>query len=104
MICDNGTNFKNGTRELSKIEDNKIYQQLVKHNIQWISNPPIGSHFAGSWDRQTRTIRKVLVQISREFGDMFDDASFYNVTCDVEVIINSRPLTITVKIVKTLKR
>ena len=97
LRCDNGTNFVGAERELrealTEMKKDHIQHELLKHNIQWIFNPPAASHMGGSWERQIRTVRKVLAQLSREFGDMFDDESFHTLMCEVEAIINSRPMT-----------
>ncbi len=54
---------------------------------------PAASHFGGVWERQIRTVRKVLTQLSKEFGDQLDEESFRTLMCEVEAIVNSRPLT-----------
>ena len=97
LRCDNGTNLVGAERELrealNEMKKDHIYHQLLKENIQWIFNPPTASHFGGSWERQIRTVRKVLSHLSHEFGDMFDDESFCTLMCEVEAVVNSRPLT-----------
>ena len=78
---------------LAEMKVDRIQQHLLKHHIEWIFNPPAASHFGGVWERQIRTVRKVLSYLSREFGSMLDDESFCTLMCEVEAIVNSRPLT-----------
>ena len=47
----------------------------------------------GIWERQIRTVRKVLSHLVRQFGDRLDEESFRTLMCEVEAIVNSRPLT-----------
>ena len=65
----------------------------MKYSIQWVLNPPAASHMGGIWERQIRTARKVLSSLSHEYGYKLDDDYFQTLMCDVESIINSRPLT-----------
>ena len=94
---DNGTNFVGAQRELrealAEMKDDVVKQMLMKQNIKWIFNPPAGSHFGGVWERQIRTVRKVLTQLSHEFGEQLNEESFRTLMCEVEAIVNSRPLT-----------
>ncbi len=46
-----------------------------------------------TWERQIRTIRKVLSSLSQEFGVRLDDESFRTLMCEIEAIVNSSPLT-----------
>ena len=61
--------------------------------IEWFFNPPASSHMGGVWERQIRSVRKILAGILHENGEQLDDESFRTVLCEVEAIVNSRPLT-----------
>ena len=95
--CDNGTNFVGAERELrealSHMDNGPVKEFLMKYSIQWVFNPPAASHMGGIWERQIRTARKVLSSLSHEYGYKLDDDSFQTLMCEVESIINSRPLT-----------
>jgi hypothetical protein len=47
----------------------------------------------GVWERQIRTIRQVLAGILHEHGERLGDESFQTLLCEVEAIVNSRPIT-----------
>ncbi|XP_064120244.1 uncharacterized protein LOC135224850 [Macrobrachium nipponense] len=94
--CDNGTNFHGAERELKaaldEMEEKKIEKYLSHHHIEWKYNPPAASHMGGCWERQIRTIRKVLSALVKEFGERLNDESLRTLLCEVESIVNSRPL------------
>ena len=95
-ICsDNGTNFVGAERELrqaiSKLNSSKVEKFLSQKSIQWKFNPPSASHMGGVWERQIRSIRKVLSGLMKH--QSVDDESLTTLLCLVESIINSRPLT-----------
>lgn len=54
-------------------------------------NPPSGSHHGGIWERQIRTIRRVLCAILRQ--QTLDEEGLQTLLCEVEAIINDRPIT-----------
>ncbi len=95
MRSDNGTNFVGGQAELRKavkeFNQTKIEQTLQKKDIQWVFNPPSASHMGGVWERQIRTVRKVLSGLSQE--QRLDDDGLHTLMCAVEGIINGRPIT-----------
>ncbi|KAK0144597.1 hypothetical protein N1851_017050 [Merluccius polli] len=95
MRSDNGTNFVGTERELREavqaLENAKIQDILQSKGITWMFNPPAASHFGGVWERQIRTIRKVLYSIVKQ--ETIDDEGLHTLMCDVEAIINSRPIT-----------
>ena len=94
MHSDNGTNFVGAERELfHSLDQGHIRNQLLKSHIDWKFNPPAASHMGGIWERLIMTVRKVLSQLLSEFSDRLDDESLRTLFCEVEAIINSRPLT-----------
>ena len=92
---DNGTNFKSGERELRKaIQDwncKRIIEYFQQQEIVWKFNPPAASHWGGVWERQIRSVRKVLGSLLKEQN--LDDEGLYTIMCQAESIVNSRPLT-----------
>lgn len=64
---------------------------LLQKEIQWDFTPPASSHIGGVWERQIRTVRKVLNAILKE--QTLDDERLSALFCEVEAIINGRPLT-----------
>jgi hypothetical protein len=73
--------------------DGDLRDRLLKMNIQWVFNPPTASHMGGVWERKIRTVRKVLTFLYINFKHILDDEAFATLMCEVESIVNSRPLT-----------
>lgn len=92
---DNGGNFVKGSKEISNAisewNHQKIDAYLLQHEVQWIFNPPTGSHHGGTWERCIRTVRKVLNAILNQ--QILDDEGLSTLLVEVESIINSRPIT-----------
>lgn len=76
---------------ISEWNEEKIHNSLLQKNIKWIFSPPYGSHFGGIWERCIRTIRKILRSLLRE--QITDDESLPTLMCEVESILNSRPIS-----------
>lgn len=95
MRSDNGTNLVAAERELREAiqewNQSKILDCLMQKGIQWVFNPPAGSHFGGIWERQIRTVRKVLRSILKE--QLVNDEGLLTLMCEVESVLNDRPLT-----------
>ena len=97
LRSDRGTSFTGADRELRdevdklQNEDNRIQRAALEMKIDWRFNPPHASHFGGAWERQIRTIRKILNAILTE--QSFTDETLHTLMCEVECIINNRPLT-----------
>lgn len=93
--CDRGTNFVGAERELREAmkawNQAAISETLLQKNIDWIFNTPHASHHGGVWERQIRTVRKVLNAVTKE--QVLTDEGLSTLMCEVEAIINSRPLT-----------
>ena len=95
MRSDNGSNFVSGNKELRKAisewNERQIHEFPLQRNIKWLFNPPSGSHLGGVWERCIRTVRKILVALIKE--QPLDDEGLTTLMCEVEAIINERPIT-----------
>jgi transposase InsO family protein len=92
---DNGGNFVGGEKELRQAiggwNQHQVHEFLLQKGIKWTFNPPASSHFGGVWERCIRTVRKVLTALLRE--QLLDDEGLATLMCEVESIINGRPIT-----------
>ena len=92
---DDATNFTSGERELRESinawNQSKIHDTLLQKNIKWIFNLPSGSHFGGVWERCIRTARKILQALLQM--QIIDDEILSTLMCEVESMMNGRPLT-----------
>ena len=95
---DNGTNFVGAERELreaiKEMNHDEITEKLRQQQIDWKFNPPAASHMGGVWERHIRTVRRILATLLREHAGRLDDKSLHTLMCEVESIVNSRPLTV----------
>lgn len=92
---DNGKNFVGAEHELREATEqwnqSRIKDALMQKGIQWVFNPPAGSHFGGVWEQQIRSVRKILRSVLKE--QTVNDECLGTVLCEVESILNDRPLT-----------
>ena len=95
ILSDNGSNLVGARRELLKsvreLNKGQIHNHLLRKNIDWRFNPPSASHFGGVWERMIRTIRQVLHAVLKE--QVLNDEMLHTVLCEVEAIVNDRPIT-----------
>ena len=94
---DNGTNLVGSEHEMRKEIENwnvqKINGVLLQKSISWRFNPPTASHFGGVWERLIRLIRKILYSLLRQQNIRLDDESLQTLFCEVEAVLNCRPIT-----------
>ena len=97
VYSDNGTNFIGAERELKdSIKDwneKQVQDWLLQRDIRWKFNPPTASNFGGIWEREIRSVRKVMNGLTHAQNLNLDDEEFNTLLCEVEAILNSRPLT-----------
>lgn len=95
LRSDNGTNFVGAERELKAAIEQWNHMQitdlLLQKGIKWSFNPPAGSHHGGSWERLIRSVRKVLNSTFKVQN--LDEEGLHTVICEIEAILNSRPIT-----------
>ena len=93
--CDNGKNFKVGEKELREAIQQwnqvKVNEFLCQRNIHWIFNLPAASHMGGVWERVIRSVKRVLNALLR--SQTMDDEGLQTLMCELEAILNGRPLT-----------
>jgi hypothetical protein len=96
VLSDQGTNFTGACSELSKslrdLDKDLISRFSVKHGVEWKFNPPGASHMGGAWERLIRSIRKVMAGVLDGHARL-NDESLETLFCEIEFILNGRPLT-----------
>ena len=92
---DNGRNLVRGERELRALmglwNQERISLGLAERSVKWIFNPPDASHMGGAWERQIRTVRRVLAGLTNE--QVLTDEALRTLLTITEGIVNDRPLT-----------
>ena len=92
--CDRGSNFVGAKNILEdnwkQLNTDKIRKDLVGKGIDWEFNPPGASNFGGVWERMIGIVRKVLESVMGL--QTLDDDSLGTLFCEVEAVVNSRPL------------
>ncbi|XP_043238748.1 uncharacterized protein LOC122390137 isoform X1 [Amphibalanus amphitrite] len=76
--------------ELARLDVSRLEQFALGKGIEWVFNPPSASHFGGCWERCIRTFRKVWRSMPTQ---RLDDEGLHTLFCEVESVLNSRPLT-----------
>ena len=92
---DNGTNFVGGSPEILKCMKSLNQRRIeeVNREVEWFFNTPYASHMGGVWERQIRTIRKILTSLLNKYAEKLTDEVLETLFAEVESMINSRPLT-----------
>ena len=95
IISDNGTNFVGGERELREaikdLNQERIVNELSKSHIDWQFLPPAASHMGGAWERLVSSVKRALKVVLGM--QIVSDEVLTSTLCEVEHVINSRPLT-----------
>ena len=95
IFSDNGTNFVAADRELAEeiqaVNSKKLRDELVLEAIEWHFNPPHAPHMGGVWERIVRSVKQLLRHLVGE--RLLNDEELVSFLCEVEKILNDRPLT-----------
>ena len=95
ITSDNGSNFIVGEYELralvNNLDNKSIAQHLNSRNITWKFNPLLSPWMGGSWKSLIKPVKQALRAIST--GKIFTDETLQTYLCEVESILNKRPLT-----------
>jgi len=94
MFSDQGRNFVGAEVELRSLSDmfdgEPFRKELLARDIEWHFNPPYSSHRGGVWERQIRSIRRILGAVSRE--QVLTEESLSTFLVEAERVLNNRPL------------
>lgn len=63
----------------------------MREGVKWSFNPPTASHHGGFWERLIRMVRGILCSVLKE--QTLNDEGLNTVFCEVEAILNSRPIS-----------
>ena len=92
---DNGKNFVGAERELrQELEQwnhGRIQDEMNDRRIKWLFNPPAASHMGGVWERQIRSVKRVLAGLTHE--QVLSYEMLVTLLVVAEGIINNRPIT-----------
>ena len=93
ILSDNGTNFVGADNEFKAYADQlkKLEEPMSLQEIVWKFNPPGAPHFGGVWERLVRSAKKAMYAILGPRA--LTDEMLNTVCCQVEQLLNGRPLT-----------
>ncbi|UYV81404.1 hypothetical protein LAZ67_20001094 [Cordylochernes scorpioides] len=91
VYSDNGTNFRGMTNALKKIDFSRLKCDPTLKNITWKFIPPGAPWWGGWWERLIGMMKQLLFRILGQTSLGYEELS--TVMCDVESLMNTRPLT-----------
>ena len=93
--CDCGSNFKGAANELKEnlqaLDQDKLSHCAQTKRFEWKFIPPSSPHMGGAWERLVRKVKTALTTIMKD--RVLTDFQLATIFCEVEYIVNSRPLT-----------
>ncbi|UYV65526.1 hypothetical protein LAZ67_3004593, partial [Cordylochernes scorpioides] len=89
-LC-NGTNFRGMANTLKKIDFSRLKCDPTLKNITWKFIPPGAPWWGGWWERLIGMMKQLLYRILGQTSLGYEELS--TAMCDVESLMNTRPLT-----------
>lgn len=93
LLCDNGTNFVGGDRELQEALPEmapRLKEHLAKQKITFRFNPPGAPHFGGTSEKEVKSVKTALKVILKD--QIVSENVLRTVLIEVEGIMNAKPL------------
>jgi transposase InsO family protein len=95
LWSDNGTNFVGAQAELKEAikqwNQGEIEQFCARREVEWKFNPPYAPHMGGVWERLVGSTKRLVNVLLKE--QTLSEEALRTVMCEIECILNSRPLT-----------
>lgn len=91
IYSDNGANFVGASNALKSLDLQELQQQSRFQEIEWKFNPPTASWWGGWWERLVRSIKELLRRMLGRSVLTYEE--LLTSLCDIEAVINGRPLT-----------
>ena len=92
IVSDNGTTFKSASKQLAELMNNPgVKQYLAEKRVQWIFNLERAPWWGGLFERMVRSMKRCLKKTIG--GSKLTYEELMTVTVEVEMILNSRPLS-----------
>lgn len=63
----------------------------MQDGIKWTFNPPLEAHHGGVWEQLVQDVKKVLCTVVKQ--QVLDDEALHTALCEVEAVLNDRPIT-----------
>ena len=95
MRSGNDTNFFGPDNKLNlcikQLDQIKLQRFSNHQNLEWIFNPPASPWMRGVWESLVKSVKTELKVIVKD--RIFTDGSLQIFLCEVELVLNRRPLT-----------
>ncbi|KMQ91270.1 hypothetical protein RF55_8889 [Lasius niger] len=97
MYSDNGTTFVGAQKQLKEFfelinnEQSAVNELLRSNEISWNFLPPHAPHFGGLWEAAVKSAKYHIQRVVGNAGLTLEEMQ--TVLCEIEAILNSRPLT-----------
>lgn len=76
---------------LAGLNNERIQGTLIQDGIKWSFNTPAASHQGGIWERLIGSVKGILSSVVGQ--QVLDDEGLQTLFCEVETILNDRPIT-----------
>jgi hypothetical protein len=80
-------------KAFQELPDSVFKAYLLKHQCEFVFNPPGASHMGGAWERLIRSVKSILQGILLEGHTRLDSSSARALLYEVMSLVNSRPLS-----------
>ena len=76
---------------VQSLNQTRLRDSCLKRRIEWHFIPPSASHMGGVWERIVKSVKRVLRAVLKDVN--VQDEALHTALCEVEKILNDRPIT-----------